>query len=65
MNTGDYIKEIRGKWTGLILSSDYRRSHQYLERELYYSVLVVDSAGKNRVIEVPAYECKLLTETLD
>ena len=62
VDIGDYISEKWGRWTGLIISEDYRRSHQYLDREHYYSVLIVDKSGKNKVIDVLASECKTLTK---
>ena len=66
MVVGDYISERWGRWTGLIISEDYRRLHQYLEREIYYTVLIVNRAGKSKTIEVPASECVPFTsENLD
>jgi hypothetical protein len=58
VDIGDYISEKWDRWTGLIISEDYRRSHQYLDRELYYSVLIVDKSGRNKVIDILASECR-------
>tara|TARA_B100000424_G_C22686712_1_gene375672 strand:- start:326 stop:541 length:216 start_codon:yes stop_codon:yes gene_type:complete len=36
---GDLVSHVPSKNTGIVVDYDFRRSHQYLEREVYLNVL--------------------------
>ena len=59
---GDYVIDNSSSLSGIVISEAYERQHQYLERELYYNILVHASKSSGKIIKVHSYDCTLLQE---
>ena len=63
-NPGDYIFEKYSMKKGLVISKEYARQHQYLDRELYYEVLVTTSENKSGIEKFLASDCEIVSSNI-
>ena len=59
---GDYVIDNTSNLSGIVISEAYERQHQYLERELYYNILVHTAKSSGKILKVHSYNCTLLQE---
>jgi hypothetical protein len=59
VKVGDLVRSKRGLWSGIIIGEEYVRHHQYLDRELYFKILISSQKG-TYVKSVFSEECEAI-----
>ena len=59
---GDYVRDKLNNQTGIVVFERYERQHQYLERDLYYDILVSDGRNAGKIVKALSYDCDLIRE---
>ena len=57
LKIGDLVRVKNRSLVGVVVGEEYIRSHQYLERDLYFKVLVSSKKGTH-IKTVLSYDCE-------